>query len=595
MSGVPATFRLLDGRTGWDPRPDDGLVGLVLGDGALRLGPTPSVQGGSGGRAAALARTNDGAWWLGGRWGLLRLGPCDDAFQPWQERRRVRALAGRGRRLAVVLAGGVVEVFDTGSGRLLAEARVPRAVAVQVEADGSLVVLDRHGLRTDLDSSGLVCQSEPCGPGRPFPASPPATPPVPHGATVGADGFCLGGRGCFDWRGRPTAEVDLDAGADIVLRRGQFLSLALDSGVPGCRWHRIRVDAELPEGTDVEIAFATTDGSPLGRTPGAPQPGDWSDVPAGDPHPTDWFVVASGATDSTLSASPGRYGYLRLRLTGDGRHTPVVHQVRLDLPRATGLDRLPALYAEEPTAADFTERFLAIVDAQLEDIDEVLARRPALLDPDALPDDALGWLAGLLGTGFEAEMDVVRRRAFLRAAPELFRRRGTLSGVLQTLRIALGVTATVEELGTARPWGAVGTAHLGALRLFGRSRVRVRLGTSRLGGSRLESEGNPDHDAILFGASRVRVHVPAGTDRELVARVLRSQLPAHIVADVVSSRAGFSATVLRLGIDTVLTPPEPAVVGSGSLGRSGVVAPGRAAGADLVVGRPVALTGLGSD
>jgi phage tail-like protein len=306
----------------------------------------------------------------------------------------------------------------------------------------------------------------------------------------------------------------------------------------------------------------------------------------------------SSTLDSTLGAPPGRYGYLRLRLTGDGRRTPVVHQVRLDLPRATGLSRLPAVFAEEPTAADFTERFLSIVDAELEEIDEVLARRAAMLDPEALPDDALGWLASLLGTGFDAEMDVAQRRDLLHAAPRLYRRRGTVDGVLETLRVTTGVTATIEELGTARPWGAVGTSRLGALRLFGRSRVRVRLGTSRLGGSRLESAGNPDDDAIHYGASRVRVHLPAGTGaalRGLVARVVRSQLPADVVADVVVARPGLTATVMWLGVDTVLTPPPELVVGNATLGGGAVVAGGRVAGADRVVGRPVAPSRLGSD
>ena len=596
MSGVgtgEVTFRLLDGSVGWEARPGDGLAGLVVDDGGVRLAPVPARVGAPGTAALPpLARSADGAWWLGGRAGLLRLGPCEETFQRWAEVRRVRALATRGRRLAVVLATGEVAVFDTASGRVLGRARVSHAATVALEADGSLEVVDRHGLRTELDPSGLVCRVEVCRPGDPVPAWPNTEPPVPAGATVEGDGFCLEGRGCFDWRGRPVPAVDEAASPDRLERRGQYLTLALDSQLPGCRWHRVRVDADVPEGTTVEVAFATTDGSPVGRTPAAPPPGDWEGFAPGDPHPSDWFTVVPGATDSTLGAPPGRYGYLRMRLTGDGRRTPAVHQVRLDLPRDTGVSRLPAVYSEEPSSADFTERFVSIVDAELEEIDEVIARRPAMLDADALPDDALAWLAGLLGTGFEAEMDVAQRRALLREAPELFRVRGTLAGVLRTIDVALGVTASIEELGTARPWGAVGSAHLGSLRVFGRSRVRVRLGTSLLGGSRLESEGNPDHDAVRYGASQVRVHVPAGTDTALVARVLGSQLPAHVVADVVAAPPGFTATVLRLGVDTVLTPPTRTVVGEVALGRGAVVAAGLAGdcptGPDLVVGRPVA-------
>ena len=587
MNGAASAFRLLDQRVGWDTRPGDGLAGMVVDGGALRLAPAPRDLGTSAAPALpALARSADGSWWLGGRWGLLRLGACDNTFRAWQEPRRVRAVAARGRRVAVVLGSGLVEVFGTGSGQLLARTRVAHAARVEVGARGDLVVLDEYGRRTELDPSGLVCRAESCRPGDPVPAAPPPEPPIPPGAQVGPAGFCLEGRGCFDLHGRPVPDLAPGGSADALLRRGQYLSLPLDSGIPGCRWHRVRLDADIPDGTAVEIAFATTDGPVEDRAPPAPGSGDGTGFPPGDPHPLDWYLVPSGTTDATLSVPPGRFGYMRLRLTGDGTHTPAVFQVRLDFPRATGMGHLPAVYADDPGAAEFTERFVSIFDAALEEIDEVLARRPALLDPEALPDDALGWLAGLLGTGFEAEMDVARRRDLLRAAPRLFRLRGTVAGLVETLDVGLGMTATVEELGAARPWGAVGTAHLGGFRLFGRSRVRVRLGTSRLGSSRLESGGNPDHDAVLFGAFRIRVHVPAGADTALVDRVVRSQLPAHVVAEVSASSAGFVATVLRVGVDTVLRPPGASVVGAVALGRGGLVATGRAGTAERVLGRP---------
>jgi phage tail-like protein len=587
MTGPEPTTRLLDGRTGWDARPGDGLSGVALDAGVLRLARAAPVGGDRAVASPALGRGRDGTWWLGGRWGLRRMGPCDNDFHLWRESRRVVALAVRGRRIAVALGSGLVEAFDTESGHQLAEVEVPDAVLVELAADGSIGVVDRLGRRTDLDPSGLICRADPgCRPGDPLPAQP--QPPWPIGVTAGPNGFRLSGGGTFDWRGhRFDEDADLLAEQNSYHRQGQFLSSALDSGIPGCRWHRIRVDADLPTGTRLEAAFATTDGPAEGRIPQPAEPGAWSEFPAGDPHLVDWFPVGAGA-DSILSLPPGRYGYLRLRLTGDGRNTPAVYQVRLDLPRATSLDHLPAAYSEDPVARDFAERFLSLFDAQLEQIDEALARRGALLDADALPDDALGWLAGLLGTGFEAEMDVPSRRALLGEAPGLFRRRGTSAGLIQLLRVGFGVEASVDELGTARPWGAVGQAHLGSVRLFGSSTVRVRLGTSRLGRSLLTSEGNPDEDAILAGAHRIRVHVPAGTDAALVTRVVRSQIPAHVLADVRVASAGFVATTLRLGVDTVLRSPDPAIVGGITLGRRGVVANGHRAGTDWWAGKPFA-------
>jgi phage tail-like protein len=261
------------------------------------------------------------------------------------------------------------------------------------------------------------------------------------------------------------------------------------------------------------------------------------------------------------------------------------------------VDQLPAVYSEDPRARDFSERFVGLFDAWLEQVDDVVDRRSALLDPAALPDDALGWLAGLVGLGFEPEMTVTRRRDVLVAAPELYRRRGTPDGLLETLRLAVGVEASLEEPGTVRPWGAVGSARLGGVRLFGRSRERVRLGSSRLGGSRLYAGGDPDQDAVRAGAHRLVVHLPSHTvdghpvDTAVVAlatRVVRSQSPALLATHVTRSRpGGLVAGLVRLGVDTVPATPAPTVVGRLGLGRGAALARGRAAGLPALAGRLV--------
>jgi phage tail-like protein len=585
MTPMSATFRLLDARAGWDPRPGDGLAGVTLGPGVLQLAPPHRREGTEVSHRAVLGRSRDGTWWLAGPTGLRRLDPCDGEFRACGEKRSIIDLAVRGRRVALVLQNGGVEVLDASTGRLLADVWLDEPRQVELARDGGLTVTDRRGARVWLDPSGLLCRSDPpCRPGDPLPPL-PVPRPWPDGVEVGESGFRLPGSGAFDWQGRRLAGDELAGQPSGVARRGQFLSDALDSGIPACVWHRIRVDADVPSGTSVEIAFATTDGPAPRRTPVSAPADGWSAFPAGDPHPSDWATLPPGALDSTLSSPPGRFAYLRIRLTGTADATPTVHQVRLDLPRSTSLEHLPAAYSEDPGAKDFTERFLSILDAQLEEMDEVLARRSALLDAEALPDDALGWLAGLLGTGFETEMSVANRRAILRSAPDLIRRRGTPQGLVDTLQLALGVNSSVEEMGTTRPWGAVGTAQLGSVRLFGRSVARFRLGTSRLGGARVESRGNPDDDALLAGAHRLTVHVPPGTDTALIGRVVRSQIPAHVVPRVQAASAGFVATTLRVGIDTTIVSPAPAVVGEATLGRRGVVGAGRVSDVPFLVGR----------
>ncbi len=612
------TFRLLDDRVGWDERAPDGLTGVTLAGAALRLTPSapplPPERVAPAALAWMCARCT---WWLGAEHGILRLGPCDETFVPWIEGERVLALAARGSLLAAVVADEGVRVYDVAAQRLVGAFALPAATAVSIAPWERILVGDATGLLHELDLSGLPCAKvdtskavarlahPPAGTcrtlvvhaddslsvvagGEARPADDAALDELaPTGVVVAtARGFCVE-RGCFGWDGAPADAADLGPDGGRFTTQGQYLSAPLDSGVPSCRWHRVRIDADVPESTTVEIAIATTDGPTEGRAARLAAEGPWDAFPAGDPHPDDWFEPGPGVLDVTIRAPAGRYAYVRLRLTGNGTATPAVHQVRLDLPRHTSLDDLPAIYSEDIDGRDFGERFVSLFDAQLEQVDEIVARGHALLDADALPDDALGWLAGLIGLGFEAEMTVAQRRALIAAAPRLYRRRGTPSGLVDTLKIALGIDATVQELGPARPWGAAGAMRLGSFRLFGRSRARVRLGTTRLGTAPLVARGNPDDDARLAGAHRVVVTVGPGTDRALVERVVRSQTPAHVIATVRMREPGFVLTELALGLDTVLLAPPPTVVGTSRLGRVTVLRPGRASSSLAVVGKPL--------
>ncbi|MGO4362950.1 phage tail protein [Terrabacter sp. RAF57] len=547
-------FRLLDARTGWDSRPG-GLDDVTTDAGTVMLRRLPGTPAPGTPRPLpqALAWScDDCTWWLGGRSGLRRLGVCDDEFQPWVVHRPVRSVAVGDGLVVVLLANGrgTVQVLDVVNGHLVGEADVARAVTVGL-TDAGVVVADQDGRLTHLDPSGLVCEVvESC---LPHEIALPR-PPWPEGDP-------------------PTAVAELDATPrpPTYETTGQLLTEPLDSGIPGCRWHRLRVDAEVPAGTSVAVAVATTDGDPDGH----------------EPHPTDWYDAGSALGDVLLQTPPGRWAFVRVRLTGDGVVSPTVHRIRLDLPRRTGLDDLPAVYAEDPRARDFGERFVSLFDAFLDEMDLAIDGRAALLDAKALPDDALGWLGGLIGVGFEAEMPASRRRDLIAAAPGLYRRRGTPAGLRDTLRIALGIDVTLEELGRDRPWGAVGTARLGDVRLFGRSTARFRLGTSQLGRAPMVSDGDPDLDAVRSGEHKLRVHVPTldedgrRVDRALVTRVVRSQAPAHLAVSVAQARPGMTAVAMRLGIDTVLLPPGPAVLGAAVpgagptvLGRA-VVARGR--------------------
>jgi phage tail-like protein len=392
------------------------------------------------------------------------------------------------------------------------------------------------------------------------------------------DGFCFrdGPRGptcCFDWYGHPTTTLP-PAPPVARARQGQLLTVPIDSGRPRCRWHRVRLEATVPMGTTLAVAVATSE-APAPAAQGDPLAEiGWETFPAGVPHPSDWDAAPRGSLDYLIRQPPGRYLHLRLRLSGDGAATPVVHRIRIDFPRSTSLEHLPPVYREDPRAEDFTERFLSLFDASIGELDRAIERLPALLDGGAVPEGVLPWLGTFLDLAFESSWTAERRRALLAATPDLYRRRGTKEGLAAAIRQVLGVEPVIEELAAGRAWGALAhSAQLGSVRLFGRARARFTLGASALCRAPMRSFGDPALDPLSAPAWRLRVLIPAapgtgaasGDLQTRLARLLDSQKPAHTI---VTTRVGGTGFVVgswsAAGVDTVLAPLPAPVLGGPS-------------------------------
>jgi phage tail-like protein len=420
-------------------------------------------------------------------------------------------------------------------------------------------------------------------------------------------GFCLREPGrdglpvdrCWDWSGDA-----LPAGAVAPppppprARVGQLLTVALDSGFPRTRWHRVRIDAEVPPKTRLWADVASSE------DPDPPNQGDpsvdpeWSAFDPGTLHPTDWQVTKADAPlDFLVRQPPGRYLFVRLRFKGDGKATPSVRRIRIDLPRSTSLERLPAVFRETPEAEDFTERFLSLFDATIEQIDRAIERVPALLDTDGVPDDVLPWLGSFLDIVFDPVWTPRQRRDLLRQAPQLYRKRGTRAGLVDPFRALTGSEPTILELFASRAWGAVArTARVGSVRLFSRADARFRLGGSRLGAAPIRSFGNPDQDPHGVEAFRLSVLLPpsaVGSDpqaRERLVQLVARLKPAHTVASLRLGAGAFVVgTTAAVGVDTVLGGlPEPVLGTNARLSRTSVLGPPRAGRrAGLTIGAAV--------
>jgi phage tail-like protein len=615
-----ATFRLLDDVVGWDEDETEvtNVVGFDDPDGVRLAFGGRSPEGPT--RSQLLPWFPDPrlapgcqpcGWYLLSGDRLLRRDTCAGGWQRvWDPRCDPRllhepvAVAARGHRVAVVDSGRVL-VWRNEGDQLTTVIQWRRATVVALAQDEQVWVAGGTELRRYGPDGSLREVIEACvgggiigirtGPGRTlwlltedrgqyqiyrghrrFSSATPAelAAALPPSTLVAADetGFCLREKGpegdvtsCYTWAGAPMPEPPPEAGQFVT--DGEFVTGRIDSGISRCRWHRVRVAADVPAGTAVSVSVVVSEDGQFAET--------------------DWQTAPPGVTDFLVDQPPGRCLTARVRLSGDGSSTPVLHRIRLDFPRTTSADLLPAAFRQDPAADDFTERFLSLFDATMAEIDQIIERYPALLDPAGVPDAALPWLAGLLGLSFEAGWDADTRRKLIAAAPRLYRRRGTPAALSEAIDIVFGVTPVIDELAGDRHWAQVhatatpATARgLGSVRLFGRSASRFRLDTSTLGAAPLRAFGDPDTDPLTEHAHRFRVLLPAGAggntvDEDALRRLVVRQAPAHTRGSVRTGGAGFVVgTRSTVGVDTAFVPLPPPVLGGTRLNHDGVLRPG---------------------
>lgn len=104
------------------------------------------------------------------------------------------------------------------------------------------------------------------------------------------------------------------------------------------------------------------------------------------------------------------------------------------------LAQLPAVYQEE----EFVHRFVAAFDDALAPVLLTLDTLQDYIDPRLCPPDFLAWVAEWLGIAVDEAWPVDQRREIVMGAAVMHRRRGTLPGVADAVRLSLGLGAATS-------------------------------------------------------------------------------------------------------------------------------------------------------
>lgn len=255
---------------------------------------------------------------------------------------------------------------------------------------------------------------------------------------------------------------------------------ALDASTPGHVWHRLYLEAEIPDSCGVRVLLAANDSAvapadtdavwyehrfgthyatarvpDLAHAAWVPQPSELPHHPGllhcpRTPQRAGLFTVLIQRPGTRVRALAGRYLHVRVVLEGNGRTSPTVAALRAWGARFSYVDHyLPELYREsltgperdaagDATGADFLERSLGNAEGVLTLLEDRIAQAHVLTDPASAPDDALPWLGSWIGLAFDPAWPAARRRDLLRITPELYRTHGTRRGLEIALDAATG-------------------------------------------------------------------------------------------------------------------------------------------------------------
>lgn len=221
---------------------------------------------------------------------------------------------------------------------------------------------------------------------------------------------------------------------------GVLTTPPLDGKDPDCVWHRLMLDAHIPDGTAVEVfTRAANSQEELLTLPFTSEPPLHArEVGLELPFVSRAAVGSARTFELLFQKAAGRWLQIRLSLTGNGRATPRLRALRAWYPRFSYLAHyLPAAYREDAISASFLERFLANAEGMLTFVEDRIAGSQALFDVRTAPSDTLPWLANWFGVAVDPAWDDARRRLFIRHAMDFFQYRGTARGLRMALRLAL--------------------------------------------------------------------------------------------------------------------------------------------------------------
>ncbi|MBL0388112.1 hypothetical protein JJB07_15960 [Tumebacillus sp. ITR2] len=231
---------------------------------------------------------------------------------------------------------------------------------------------------------------------------------------------------------------------------GVYFTRAFDAVTSEMVWHKILLDADLPDETQLRVYYYASDHREVWLDEGTVLLDDFLHDERFSLEEKQrrtrnlWHGPIVNPRDALLRAQ-GRYLWLRIEWSGSDRKTPLLKKVRAYYPRTSYLQYLPAVYQQDPQSRDFLERFLSLFGTFFDEMEEAIDHIARCFDTDAATGDLLKWLSTWMGIAVDDRWTEEQTRTLLKRAPDLYKKRGTREGIQELLEVFTGEKPILVE------------------------------------------------------------------------------------------------------------------------------------------------------
>lgn len=240
---------------------------------------------------------------------------------------------------------------------------------------------------------------------------------------------------------------------------GVYISKPFDSLQRGTKWHRLRLNINLPSGASYKLKIYASD------TPEIVVPSVSVGVRGKSKVDINEYIkddsidigrkidtfdligakVFDNPRDILLYDFKGRYLWICLEIISYVDEPVIINSVKIEFPQVTFVDYLPEVYRKGAGENSFLSRFLGIFQSIYVDLEDQIDSIPLKFDPDHTTKDFLNWMAEWLSIKDPSMWGEKRLRKLVKESVNIYKMKGTRRAISKVVEEYIGVEPIIVE------------------------------------------------------------------------------------------------------------------------------------------------------